>query len=244
MQTGAASTYANLYALQAIIASVLLPHTMTSPLTLISLPLFPLHTVLFPGGYLPLRVFEPRYRMMVRCCREQGAPFGVVTLLTGEEVQQPEVAQETFYPIGTIARIDSISPMHSGLELIHCLGKDRFRISRTRQLLSGLWVADVELIAADLPIPIPVDLEHSVTALRQVLEKMPQRHLDIGNAQPFNDCGWVANRWCELFPLATQLQVQLLEEPSPLLRLELVTDALERSGILMPQHSTAQHSKT
>lgn len=237
MQACAASTYASLFALQAIIASVLMRHTMTSPLTLVSLPLFPLHTVLFPGGYLPLRVFEQRYRMMVRCCREQGAPFGVVTLLTGEEVQQAEGAQETFHPIGTMARIDGVASMNSGLELIHCLGKDRFRIQRTRKLLSGLWVGDVELMPADLPIPIPQDLEHSVAALRQVLHKMPQRHLETAHAQQFADCGWVANRWCELFPLDTQLQVQLLETASPLLRLELVTDALERSGIVAPQHS-------
>lgn len=210
---------------------------MTSPLTLISLPLFPLHTVLFPEGYLPLRVFEQRYRMMARCCREQGAPFGVVTLLTGEEVQQPGTAQESFGPIGTIARIDGVISMNSGVELIHCLGKDRFRIQQTRKLISGLWVGDVELMAADLPFPIPPDLEHSVAALRQVLHKMPQRHLEPEDALQFADCGWVANRWCELFPMDTQLQLQLLETASPLLRLELVTDALERSGIVSPIHS-------
>lgn len=237
MQASAASTYASPHALAAIIASVLLRHAMTTPLTLVSLPLFPLHTVLFPGGYLPLRVFEQRYRTMVRCCREQGAPFGVVTLLTGEEVQQEGATQESFYPVGTMARIDGVTSMNSGLELIHCLAKDRFRLLGTRRLINGLWVGDVELMAADLPMSIPADLAHSATALRQVLQKMPQRHLECSDAQQFADCGWVANRWCELFPLETQLQLHLLETASPLLRLELVTDALERSGIVTPQHS-------
>lgn len=210
---------------------------MTPPLTLFSLPLFPLDTVLFPEGYLPLQVFEERYRTMVRCCREQGSPFGLITLRTGHEVQQPNAPPETFYPIGTLARIDGVSSMNSGMELIHCVGKERFRLNRARKLTSGLWVGDVTLMPADLPIPIPADLEHSVAALRQVLHKMPQRHQAPLHSMRFTDCGWVANRWCELFPMDIQLQLQLLETASPLLRLELVTDALERSGIVPLRHN-------
>lgn len=236
MQVSKASTYAAPHALKAIIASVLQPHAMTSPLTLISLPLFPLHTVLFPGGHLPLRVFEARYRTMVRCCREQGAPFGVVTLLTGDEVRQRNQPLETFYPVGTMARIDSVTPLDSGLELIHCQGTDRFRINAARQLANGLWVADVELRVSDRALPIPPDLTHSVTALRHVLQQLPQQHLEHTPEAHFNDCGWVANRWCELFPLDQHMQLQLLEIDSPLLRLELVTDALEHSGIVPQQH--------
>lgn len=236
MQVCAASTYALPHALKAIIASVLLPHAMTTPLTLFSLPLFPLHTVLFPGGYLPLRVFEQRYRTMVRCCREQGAPFGVVTLLSGDEVRQNHSSPETFHAAGTLSRIDGVTSMHSGLEMIHCLGKERFRIQATRRLASGLWVGDVQLLHADRPIAVPGDLAHSVTALQHVLHKRPQRHLDAVPAAQFGDCGWVANRWCELFPMAQALQLQLLETDSPLLRLELVTDALENAGIVARQH--------
>lgn len=211
---------------------------MTSPLTLVSLPLFPLHTVLFPGGYLPLRVFEPRYRTMVRCCREQGAPFGVVTLLTGDEVRtaSPQ-ALASFHPVGTMARIEGVTPLRSGLELIHCLGQDRFHINASRQLTSGLWVADVQLLVADRPTPIPADLVHSATALQQVLQKLSQQHPGPSMPTQFTDCGWVANRWCELFPLAEQMQLQLLSIDSPLLRLELVTDALERAGIVPQQHT-------
>ena len=106
---------------------------MTSALTLVSLPIFPLHTVLFPGGALPLRVFEPRYRMMVRGCREQGAPFGVVTLLSGSEVQRSHAPEERFYPLGTLAHIDMVATLSSGWELIHCAGQDRFRITTARQ---------------------------------------------------------------------------------------------------------------
>lgn len=209
---------------------------MTPALTLVSLPLFPLHTVLFPGGFLPLRVFEQRYRTMVRCCREQGAPFGVVTLLSGREVQQPDEPLESFHSIGTIASIDSVIPLRTGLELLQCSGKDRFRITHARKLTGGLWVADVELLPSDISTPIPPDLQPTVTALRQVLQRLPQRHLDTASEAQFADAGWVANRWCELFPMGEQLQLQLLEMSSPLLRLDLVTDVLERAGIVPQQH--------
>ena len=210
---------------------------MTSALTLVSLPIFPLHTVLFPGGSLPLRVFEPRYRMMVRCCREQGAPFGVVTLLSGSEVQSSEAAPERFHPVGTLAHIDTITALHSGLELIQCTGKDRFRTTASRQLSSGLWVADVDILSNDAAIAIPSDLEHAATALRHVMHSLAQPHLEQATESQFTDCSWVANRWCELFPLPELAQLRLLELNSPLLRLELITDALEGAGIVTPQHT-------
>lgn len=205
---------------------------MTAPLTLFSLPLFPLHTVLFPGGILPLRVFEPRYRTMVRGCREQGAPFGVVTLQSGTEAQSASSPKLRFHAVGTIASIQSVTPLSSGLELLQCWGKERFRISTYKKLSSGLWMGDADLLPPDLPTTIPQDLQHSVSALRQVLQRLPQRHQNNAREQQFEDCGWVANRWCELFPMHEELQLQLLEMDSPLLRLELVTDALEQAGIV------------
>ena len=232
MQVREASAYDLQHALQAIIASVRPRLTMTAPLTLVSLPLFPLHTVLYPGGTLPLRVFELRYRMMVRCCREQGAPFGVVTLLSGSEIQTSEASIGDFHAVGTIACIDSVTPLNPSLELIQCTGKDRFRITKSRKLSGGLLVGDVELLTQDQTIAVPPDLEHSVSTLRQVLQRLPQRYQQHHTEQLFADCGWVANRWCELFPMSEPMRLQLLEMDSPLLRLELITDALERAGIV------------
>lgn len=90
---------------------------MSDALTLQSLPLFPLKTVLHPGGYLPLQIFEVRYLDMIGKCFKAGAPFGVVTLNSGEEVRQAsaaqtakdQIAQELFYPTGTLARITSLT---------------------------------------------------------------------------------------------------------------------------------------
>lgn len=206
---------------------------MNPPLTLVSLPLFPLRTVLFPDGRLTLRVFEQRYRTMVRCCLEQDAPFGVVTLTHPQGEQPGQPAQARFHPVGTLAKITELSAASPQLSLLQGLGYERFRITRSRQLQSGIWVADVDLLPADMSVSIPSDLAHSATALRQVLSKLPQQPIMLPASDVrWNECGWVANRWCELLPLDTDLQLQLLETASPLLRLELVTDALERAGIV------------
>lgn len=228
MQRGAASAYGLQQVLRNIIASVQTFKIMTAPLTLNSLPLFPLHTVLFPGGHLPLRVFETRYRTMVRQCREAGAPFGVVTLTQGHEVQTADQTLERFHRFGTMAAIDSLASMHSGLEMLCCTGRERFTIHASRKLPHGLWVADVELLPPDQAIAVPDDLRHTALALYQVLHKTPLTHPEMH----FDDCGWVANRWCELLPMPENTQLHLLALPSPLLRLELITDALERAGIV------------
>ncbi|AQZ97223.1 LON peptidase substrate-binding domain-containing protein [Comamonas kerstersii] len=206
---------------------------MNPPLTLVSLPLFPLRTVLFPDGRLTLRVFEQRYRTMVRCCLEQDAPFGVVTLTHSQNEAAEQPAQGRFHPLGTLAKITELSAISPQLALLQGQGCERFRITSTRQLQSSIWVADVQLLPPDMSMAIPPDLAHSATALRQVLNKLPQQPIMLPASDVrWNECGWVANRWCELLPLDTDLQLQLLETASPLLRLELVTDALERAGIV------------
>jgi uncharacterized protein len=79
------------------------------PLTLSQLPLFPLQTVLFPGGWMPLRIFEVRYLDMIKRCHKAGAPFGVVCLSEGSEVRRADAAspdgfaQEAFHAVGTVA---------------------------------------------------------------------------------------------------------------------------------------------
>ena len=90
---------------------------MTEPLALSLLPLFPLGTMLCPGGFLPLRIFEVRYLDMIGKCFKTGAPFGVVTLIKGTEVRRAtaqgapgdSTAGETFHPVGTLATITELT---------------------------------------------------------------------------------------------------------------------------------------
>ncbi len=209
---------------------------MPQHLTLSSLPLFPLGSVLYPGGRLALRVFEVRYLDMVRKCQRAGAPFGVVALTQGQEVRQAGAAQEQFCDVGTLAAIEELDNPQPGLITLRCRGTQRFRILRRSQLNNGLWTADIEQIDDDAAVPIPDDLKVTATALSQVLQTLRQREPDSPALLPeggdqFNDCAWVANRWCELLPVPLELKQRLMELQNPLVRLELVGDVLERTGI-------------
>ena len=88
------------------------------------LPLFPLNVVLFPGGYLPLHIFEERYRLMTRHCLEGSRRFGVVLISSGSEVGDPAVPEA----VGTIGLIDEVRTLDDGRMLIGVKGEQRFRI--------------------------------------------------------------------------------------------------------------------
>lgn len=212
-------------------------HDVNAALTLQSLPLFPLGTVLFPGGLLPLRIFEVRYLDMIRRCQKTGAPFGVVCLTQGQEVRQPGVDQEGFAAVGTLATLAEVESPQPGLMMVRTHGAQRFRIQAREQLKHGLWVADVTQIDDDLPVPVPDDLQATADALGRLLETLQAQTQETGGDVPvrtpwqLDDCGWVANRWCEMLPLATNLKQRLMELDNPLVRLELVGDLLARNGI-------------
>lgn len=209
---------------------------MTQTLTLSSLPLFPLASVLFPDGVLALRVFEVRYLDMVRKCHQTGAPFGVVCLTQGSEVRRAGAPDEQFHDVGTLGVIEQLASPQPGLITLVCKGTDRFRITQRNHLVHGLWIASVSQLDRDLSIPIPEDLKKTATALTQVLHTQHARDaLNPAAALPtpeqLDDCGWVANRWCELLPVPMELKQRLMELDNPLVRLELVGDVLERTGI-------------
>lgn len=209
---------------------------MTEPaLTLASLPLFPLGTVLFPGGLLPLRVFEVRYLDLMRRCHGAQAPFGVVALSRGSEVRVAGAPEEQFESVGTLAHIAALQQVQPGLLSVQCHGEQRFRIDHKTRLKHGLWVADVTLLPADADVAIPNDLAHTARALRQVHQRLRERDASApwpkANDARYADCAWVANRWGELLPLPTRVKQGLMSLDNPLLRLELVSDLLARSGI-------------
>ena len=220
---------------------------MPQALTLNSLPLFPLGTVLFPDGLLPLQIFEVRYLDMIGKCHKTGAPFGVVSMTEGSEVRKPAdstsdmprgdgFAHEAFNLVGTLATIISFSVPQPGLMVVQCRGVQRFAISRHEKLKHGLWIADVTRLEADLDVAIPEDLQKSAYALGQLIQNLQEREIQ-GDQMPLlapyrlDDCGWVANRWCELLPMGPDLKQRLMALDNPLLRLELVCDILERTGI-------------
>lgn len=211
------------------------------------LPLFPLQTVLFPDGILPLRIFEVRYLDLIQRCRKEGAPFGVVCLTRGQEVRQPrrDPAQgeggepfeaESFHPLGTLAHITQFERPQPGLMLIRCRGGRRFRLLRSEQLKHGLWMGEAEYLDDDATVDVPPDLGHVRLGLQRLVQHMQhqaQPGEDLPVQEPFrwDDCGWIANRWCEILPVSPQLKQQFLGVQSPLVRLELVADLLQHLKI-------------
>jgi Lon protease-like protein len=218
---------------------------MPDALTLSSLPLFPLGTVLYPGGLLPLRIFEVRYLDMIGKCHKTGAPFGVVALTQGSEVRKPDdapggdgFASEAFHAVGTLATITAFSVPQPGLMVIRCSGAQRFEISNREKLKHGLWIADVTRLDGDQAVPVPDDLRGAAHALGKLIKTLQERALPAEQMPlepPYHldDCGWVANRWCELLPMPLELKQRLMELDNPLVRLELISDILEHTGIAM-----------
>lgn len=223
--------------------------------TLTALPLFPLQTPLFPGGSLPLRIFEVRYLDMIGSRQKSGEPFGVVCLSEGTETRRrvsgtadgksagDGFAHEAFFPVGTLARITKFDRSQPGLMMIGCVGAQRFRVQRSEQLKHGLWVADVELLAADAEVRVPEDLAFTREALQGLvrdielsIEQGGEAGFEVPLLKPYrwDDCGWLANRWCELLPLQPELKHRFMALDSPVLRLELVADTLGQIGFTLP----------
>ncbi len=138
--------------------------------------------------------------------------------------------------MGTLATITELSIPLPGLMAIRCTGTQRFEISHREKLKHGLWIADVTRLATDQAVQIPEDLQSTAQALRKLIKSLEERGIpetQMPLLPPFqlNDCGWVANRWCELLPIPPELKQRLMALDNPLLRLELVGDILERTGI-------------
>ncbi len=199
-----------------------------------SLPLFPLGTVLFPQGALPLRIFEVRYLDMINKCILAGAPFGVVAITQGREVQVP-LGTEVFADVGTLATVVQHESPQPGLKIVQCVGAQRFRITRRERLKHGLWIADVEHLETDMAVALPQELVSCSETLRKVYRKLPAQVVASAPAEDdiqWNDCAWVANRWCELLPMALPIKQRMLELDNPMIRLELVNDILDKYQLL------------
>lgn len=200
------------------------------------LPLFPLQTVLFPGGRLNLKVFEARYLDMVGDCLRQGRPFGVVCLQSGGEVRRKDGGGNgavRFHDTGVQAHIDEVDAEQAGILHIRCSGRERFQLTQPRQQPDGLWLADAQLLPADTPATPPEGTAATVQALRDAIEAMRRE-----GAEPFippyqfSDAGWVANRWCEILPISRPAKQKLMVLDDPVARLKLVDEFLRNQGVV------------
>jgi Lon protease-like protein len=191
-------------------------------MTSIDIPLFPLRTVLFPGGVLPLRVFEPRYVDMIGRCMRTGTQFGVVLIRSGVEAGGPA---DTF-DVGTLAQIVDFDQMPDGLLGITTRGTARFRILQRRREADGLNTATVESLPSAAAVALPEEFSMFADMLRDALPQMGDyfKHLEAH----YEDADWVSGRVVEVLPLPLQVKQDLLETIDPMQRWQVLVPLIEQ----------------
>lgn len=201
-----------------------------------AMPLFPLTTVLYPQGVLNLQIFEVRYLDLMKKCLRDKAPFGVISLLDGNEVRRPDEKIQ-LAKIGTLVNIEKHEFVTSTLIEISTVGSQRFKLLNASQEKNGLWIGETQPLPVDPVVEIPDYLQGSANALARLINSIDEQEIaeeQLPFRKPYKlmDCGWVANRWCELLPLDKPTKLQLLALDNPLLRLELIDDTLAAQGLL------------
>jgi Lon protease-like protein len=179
-------------------------------------PIFPLGTVLFPGGVLPLKIFEVRYVEMAKTCLKEGSPFGVCLIREGVEVGAPAVPE----PVGCLARIAECDVEELGIIKVKAEGLERFRIVSSDVNRNGLVVGQIEDLHPEPAVSDAPGLAESAEFLRKVMAGIgPERF-----AEPyrFEDVSWVGFRLAEILPLRMDVKQKLLE----------LTDARARLAVL------------
>jgi len=189
------------------------------------LPLFPLNSVLFPGGPLPLRIFEPRYVDMVRRCMREGSEFGVVLISAGAEAGGPV---ESTAPVGTSARIIDFFPLPDGLLGIYCLGARKFRLLRRRQQSDGLNLGEVLWLPEEPTLELPAEYERLGELMSKMLPELGELYEAV---EPrLGDAAWVGYRLAEILPVSLSDKQDWLELDDPLERLALINPLIRRDA--------------
>jgi Lon protease-like protein len=195
------------------------------------LPLFPLNVVVCPKGLMNLRIFEARYLDMTKACLRENTSFGIIAALPKNKTDT--TSNLPFANIGTLVDILDADVSTVGLILISCKGSHRFKVNEFTTQADGLIIGDVSDINNDLQIPIPDDLKIVSQNLQHLIESLPLQgisEMDIPIIKPYeyNDASWVSNRWTELLDLPLIQKQRLMQIDSPIVRLELIHDALNQ----------------
>jgi Lon protease-like protein len=188
-------------------------------------PLFPLNTVLFPGGPLPLRIFETRYLDMVRHCMRERCPFGVLLIRSGLEVGAQGAGDVCL--VGTTARIVDFNGLPDGLLGITCVGERKFTVTKRWQQENGLHVGEIELAAPEEPTELPAEYHHLGELLRKVLPELGDLYTRV--PKRFSDATWVGHRLAEILPLALTEKQHCLELDDPLVRLARLNPLIRKT---------------
>ncbi|HEX5787086.1 MAG TPA: LON peptidase substrate-binding domain-containing protein [Woeseiaceae bacterium] len=184
------------------------------------IPLFPLNTVLFPGGPLPLRIFEARYIDMISERLRADAPFGVVLIREGRET-----GPAATYDVGTLARITDWYQGSDGLLGVTAVGEQRFRVRTAECRHDGLNVGEVDLLPDESPVALPESHRGLADIVAAVLDDLGRLYESL--ERRYDDAGWVTWRLIEVLPLELAQKQACLERSTVEERLELVSQVLE-----------------
>ena len=195
-----------------------------------SLALFPLKTVLFPGGLLPLKVFEQRYIEMTKACLREDRPFGVCLITQGEEVATTPGASPVIATVGTLARITDWDMPQQGILHVATRGEGRFQVRTHSLQSSGLMQGEVTPIPAE-----PANkLAEAFLPLANLLELIAARvgPQNFPAERAYGDASWVGYRLAELLPLPLSIKQSMLEINDADVRLQVLQKFLAQQGVL------------
>ena len=184
------------------------------------IPIFPLNAVLFPGGLLPLRIFEQRYMEMTKDCLRDDEPFGICLIRSGREVGEPAVPEE----IGCLARVVHWEMQQLGVLQVRVRGEQRFRILERRILESGLARARVDVLPPEKDDMVPEEFAACSTLLQLVIQKHGDRLIEAPHR--FESASWVGARLTEILPVPLIAKQKLMELEDSLQRLEILHKVL------------------
>jgi Lon protease-like protein len=198
------------------------------------LPLFPLHTVLYPGGRLPLRIFEQRYIGMAKACLRDGSPFGVCRIVRGDEVLRTGApggaAAPEFAKVGTLARIETWDMPEQGILHVGAAGDSRFEVRSHTVQPDGLVVAELATVAPEPHVRLDPRFE-PLAELLEVLAARASAH-QFPTERSYDDASWVGYRLCEMLPLPLSTKQNLLEIDDAEARLRSLQSFLTQQGVM------------
>jgi Lon protease-like protein len=195
-----------------------------------SLPLFPLRTVLFPGGLLPLKVFEQRYVEMTKACMMNRRPFGVCLIVQGEEVATPSGTTPEIATVGTLARITDWDVPQVGILHLATVGETRFQVRKHSTQPNGLVVGEVTPIEPESSRPVGETFKPLAQLLELIASRVGPRNFPAD--RNFDDASWVGYRLAELLPLPLSIKQSMLEINDAEVRLKVLSKFLSQQGLI------------
>lgn len=189
------------------------------------IPLFPLKTVLFPDGFLPLRVFEPRYLDMISSCMKSGVGIGVVLIRKGNEVGH---AAST-YDVGTLTQISYWHKRPDGLLGVTLSGSQRFRILSHEVQTNQLVQAEVELLPAISACSLDAQYQPMAVMLGRIITQLDPPFSTMDTR--YDDGDWVSARLIELLPLPLESKQALFLLDDVSARLQELEKILSEKGL-------------